>query len=142
MIQKLKSSKAGRIAFVALAAALLMPLAQAQSPASPGSGSMQGSMAGSSSMSGGGMDMKAMMKGMNEKMSSMQMSGNHDIDFAMAMRVHHQGAIDMAEAELRDGKEPQMRKMAKDIISAQKKELAQLDKFLAKKGHPADKMSK
>ena len=89
-----------------------------------------------------GMDMQSMMKDNNDKMSSIQMTGNSDIDFAMMMRIHHQGAIDMAQAELRDGKTPEMRKMAKDIIAAQKKEIAQLDRFLAKNGRPVDKMSK
>lgn len=79
-------------------------------------------------------DMKGMMKENNDKMSSMQMSGNPDVDFAMMMRVHHQGAIQMAEMELKSGKEPQMRKMAQKIIAAQKKEIAELDKFLAKHG--------
>ena len=58
------------------------------------------------------------------------------------MRVHHQGAIVMAEAELRDGKDAQMRKLATNIIAAQKKEIAQLDKFLVKNGQPAPTMSK
>ena len=152
MTTNFKYIKAGPIALVALTAALLQPLAYAQSPAKSGSDSMQGGKSGSSSMSGGGMDMKGMgmkdmdMKGMmkdnNDKMSSMKMTGKPDIDFAMMMRMHHQGAIGMAEAELRDGKEPQMREMAKDIIAAQKKEIAQFDKFLAKNGHPVDKMSK
>ena len=88
------------------------------------------------------MDMQAMMKGNNDQMSGMKMTGNVDVDFAMMMRIHHQGAIDMAQVELRDGKAPEMRKMAKDIIAAQKKEIAQLDRFLAKSGHPVDKMSK
>lgn len=35
------------------------------------------------------MDMKAMMKDMHDKMSSMPMSGNPDVDFAMMMRIHH-----------------------------------------------------
>ena len=89
-----------------------------------------------------GMDMKSMMKNNDDKMASMKMTGNADVDFAMMMRVHHQGAIDMAEAELRDGKDAQMRKLATNIISAQKKEIAQLDKFLVKKGQPAPAMSK
>lgn len=85
------------------------------------------------------MDMKSMMKDMSDKMGSMPMTGNPDIDFAMMMRVHHQGAIQMAEAQLKAGKEPQMRKMAQKLIAAQKKEIAELDKFLAKHGHPAKK---
>lgn len=138
MIQKLVSPTAAGIALLALAGALLHPLANAQTPAKPAA--MQHGMAGGSTMAGSGMDMMSMMKDMNDKMSSMKMSGNADVDFAAMMRVHHQGAIDMAQAELRDGKEPQMRKMARDIIAAQKKEIAQLDKFLAKKGQTAAKM--
>ena len=141
MTSHIKYTKAGAIALVALSAALLQPMAYAQSPAKPGSDPMQGGKPGAAAMSGG-MDMKAMLKASSDKMASMQMMGNTDMDFAMMMRVHHQGAIDMAEAELRDGKDPEMRKMAKAIIAAQKKEIAQLDKFLAKRGHPVDKMSK
>ena len=138
MIQKRVSPTAAGIALLALGGALLHPLANAQTPAKPAP--LQHKMAGGSTMAGSGMDMMSMMKDMNDKMSSMKMSGNVDVDFAAMMRVHHQGAIDMAQAELRDGKEPQMRKMARDIIAAQKKEIAQLDKFLAKKGQSAAKM--
>ncbi|NMM11764.1 MAG: DUF305 domain-containing protein [Polaromonas sp.] len=81
-----------------------------------------------------GMDMKSMMKDMSDKMSSMPMTGNQDVDFARMMRVHHQGAIDMAQPELRNGQQPEMRKLAKNIIAAQKKEIALIDKFLAKHG--------
>ena len=56
--------------------------------------------------------------------SNMQMSGNPDVDFAMMMRNHHLSGIKMAEMQLRDGKEPKMRKMAKSIIAEQKKEIA------------------
>jgi len=111
---------------LALGAGMLHP-ASAQQAAPHGH-----SAASQAAPAGGGMDMKAMMKDMNDKMSSMPMSGNPDVDFAMMMRIHHQGAIDMAQAELRDGKAPQMRKMASAIINAQKKEIAEIDKFLAK----------
>ena len=67
------------------------------------------------------------------------MTGNVDVDFAMMMRIHHQGAVDMAEAQLRDGKDSQMRKMAKDIIASQKKEIAQFDKFIEKSPEKAKK---
>lgn len=65
-----------------------------------------------------------------------------DVDFAMMMRIHHQGAIDMAEAELRDGKDPQLKKIAKSIIASQKKEIATFDKFHAKQEQPVEKMAK
>ena len=77
---------------------------------------------------------------MQQKMSTMKSSGNVDVDFAMMMRVHHQSAITMAEAELQNGKDPQMRVIAKDIIRAQKKEIAVFDKFLAKRGEQGMKM--
>jgi uncharacterized protein (DUF305 family) len=121
-----------------LSLALFQPVAWSQTPAQPASGAGMNSK----SMDMKGMDMKSMMKNNDEKMASMKMTGNADVDFAMMMRVHHQGAIDMAQAELRDGKDSQMRKLATNIIAAQKKEIAQLDKFLAKNGQPAPAMSK
>ena len=75
-------------------------------------------------------DMKAMMKAMNDKMAGMTMTRNHDVDFAQMMRIHHQGAIDMAEMELKNCKDASMRKMAKEVIKAQKKEIAAIDRFL------------
>jgi uncharacterized protein (DUF305 family) len=81
-----------------------------------------------------GMDMKPMMTDMQDKMMAMKPTGNVDVDFAAMMRIHHQSAITMAEAELQNGKDPQMRAIAKDIIRAQKKEIAAFDKFLAKRG--------
>lgn len=140
MISKF-NPKATSVAVLALTAALFLPIAGAQTTATPNTAPMHSKSGMSPGMSGE-MNMKAMMKDNNDKMSSMAMTGNSDVDFAMMMRIHHQGAIDMAQAELRDGKDVQMRKMAKDIIAAQKKEIAQLDKFLAKSGHPVDKMSK
>lgn len=142
MISKF-NPRAASVAVLALTAVLFLPAAGAQTAAMPGAAPMQG-MQGKSGAGGmsGGMDMKAMMKDNNDKMSAMAMTGNSDVDFAMMMRIHHQGAIDMAQAELRDGKDPQMRKMAQDIIAAQKKEIAQFDKFLAKNGHSMDKKSK
>lgn len=131
------------LAVIALGSALLQPVAFAQ-PAAPHGHQLAGTP-GPASMHGGmkgNMDMKSMMKDMNDQMSSMSMSGNPDVDFAMMMRIHHQGAIDMAQAELQAGKDPQMRKMATNVIKAQKKEIAELDRFLAKHGHSGDAMKK
>ena len=74
---------------------------------------------------------QSMMMGM-DGMQKMQMTGDTDKDFAMMMKMHHQQAVDMAQMELKDGKSPEMKKMAKQIISAQKKEIAMFDKWLAK----------
>jgi uncharacterized protein (DUF305 family) len=82
------------------------------------------------------MAMKQSMSGMMKDMDNMPMSGNADHDFAALMKVHHQGAIDMAQAELASGKDPQLRKMAQNIISAQKKEIKEFDDWMKK--HPGD----
>ena len=80
------------------------------------------------------MDMGKSMEDMHNKMTTMRMTGNPDIDFAMMMVAHHQGAIDMAQAEIDTGKDPAMIKAAKKIIVAQKKEIAQFETWL--KTHP------
>ena len=77
-------------------------------------------------------DMKAsMMMGM-DGMQKMAMSGDVDKDFAMMMKMHHQQALNMAEIQLAHGKSVEMKSMARQIIVAQKKEIAQFDKWLAK----------
>ena len=48
-------------------------------------------------------------------------SGNSDVDFVRGMIPHHQGAIDMAKAQLAHGKNPELRKLAQKIIKDQKR---------------------
>ena len=90
----------------------------------------------SSDKSSPSMAMKQSMSGMMKGMQEMPMSGDTDRDFAAMMKVHHQGAIDMAQAELASGKDPQLRKMAQNIISAQKKEIKEFDDWMKK--HPGN----
>ena len=133
MTNHIYATTVGRLALTAVVGALMLPqLTHAQTPAKPAG--MQHSMASGTTMAGSGMDMKSMMKDMNDKMASMKMTENADVDFAMMMRIHHLGAIDMAQAELRDGKNVQMHRMARNIIAAQKKEISELDKFIARSG--------
>ena len=73
---------------------------------------------------------KAGMAKMDQGMG--KYTGNPDIDFAANMIPHHQGAIDMAEVELKYGKDPEMLKLATDIVAAQKIEIAQMKAWLAK----------
>jgi uncharacterized protein (DUF305 family) len=51
-------------------------------------------------------------------------SGDIDNDFVSIMTPHHQGAIDMAQAELRYGHNEQLRRMAQEIIVTQLQEIA------------------
>src|SRR5271155_1923207 len=51
-------------------------------------------------------------------------SGDVDRDFVGMMVPHHQGAIDMAQAELRYGHNEQLRRMAQEIIVTQQAEIA------------------
>jgi hypothetical protein len=63
--------------------------------------------------------MTQMMVGMEIKPS-----GDVDADFAAMMVPHHQGAIDMAQAELRHGRNEQLRRIAQEIIVTQQQEIA------------------
>jgi uncharacterized protein (DUF305 family) len=51
-------------------------------------------------------------------------SGRADEDFVTMMVPHHQGAIDMAQAELRYGHNDQLRRIAQEIIVEQQQEIA------------------
>jgi len=51
-------------------------------------------------------------------------SGDVDSDFVAMMAPHHQGAIEMAQAELRYGHNERLRRMAQEIIVTQQQEIA------------------
>jgi hypothetical protein len=74
------------------------------------------------------------MKSMHENMS-MVPTGDADIDFIRGMIPHHQGAIDMAKIALAHGKDPQVKKLAEDVIRAQESEIALMRDWLKKRGH-------
>ena len=64
-------------------------------------------------------------------------TGNVDEDFVAMMTPHHQGAMDMAVAELRYGKNEQLRRIAQEIIVTQQQEIVAMYQALGKPLPPA-----
>jgi uncharacterized protein (DUF305 family) len=54
---------------------------------------------------------------------SIRHTGDPDVDFSAMMIPHHQGAIDMAKAELQFGRNPVLRRLAEGIIVEQQQEI-------------------
>ncbi|MGE0968760.1 DUF305 domain-containing protein (plasmid) [Klebsiella sp. WOUb02] len=64
-------------------------------------------------------------------------TGNIDEDFVAMMTPHHQGAMDMAVAELRYGKNEQLKRIAQEIIVTQQQEIVAMYQALGKPLPPA-----
>ena len=60
-------------------------------------------------------------------------SGDADRDFAAMMIPHHQGAVEMAQAQLRFGRDPALRRLAQGIIVEQRQEIMVMQGILAEK---------
>ena len=95
-----------------------------------------------SRMAKGNTDWGALMKSMetmHSAMADLEPSGNDDADFANMMLPHHQAAVDMAKAELLYGKDPQMRRLAQEIITDQESEIQLMHLWLGRqKVHTRD----
>lgn len=70
------------------------------------------------------------MKGM----SSLPYTGDADKDFVSHMMPHHQGANEMAKVELKYGKDPELERLARNIINAQHDEIGFMQRWQAKHG--------
>ena len=75
----------------------------------------------------------ASMDKMHMAMTAVARSGNSDVDFVRLMLPHHQAAIDMAKTQLLYGKDPQMRRLAQEIITDQQSEIALMQLWLKQK---------
>ena len=72
----------------------------------------------------------ASMDKMHMAMGAIDRSGNSDVDFVRLMLPHHQAALDMAKTQLMYGKDPQMRRLAQEIITDQQLEIELMQRWL------------
>jgi len=76
---------------------------------------------------------KEYMKAMDQMHGPMMegvMASDPDAAFVKGMIPHHKGAVAMAEIQLKYGQDPQLRKLAQEIIAAQDKEIELMEKWL------------
>ena len=67
---------------------------------------------------------------MHAAMTSVQPTGDNDVDFVRLMLPHHQAAIDMGKTQLAYGQDPQMRRLAQEIITDQQSEIELMQLWL------------
>ena len=77
------------------------------------------------------------MEKMHGAMAAIGPSGATDVDFVRLMLLHHQAAIDMAKTQLLYGKDPQVRRLAQEIITDQQSEIQLMQLWL--KSHDPQK---
>jgi uncharacterized protein (DUF305 family) len=75
-------------------------------------------------------ELSGSMTNMHLVMASTRPSGNGDKDFVKLMLPHHQAAIDMARAQLTYGTDPEMRRLAQEIIADQQSEIELMQVWL------------
>lgn len=116
------------------------PMDVAPTPLPEQCGQAEGASAGHAMPGMAGMDMSGMDEAQKANMAAMMkmhpammqgmMAKDPDVAFACGMIAHHQGAIDMAEVELKYGDNDEAKKMAQTIIDAQTKEIGEFKQWL------------
>ncbi len=88
------------------------------------------------------------MEKMHMAMAGIKPSGQSDTDFVRLMLPHHQAAIDMAKTQLLHGTDPQMRRLAQEIIADQQSEIELMQLWLdqhepkTSEAHPSSSQEK
>jgi YVTN family beta-propeller protein len=119
---------------------VVAPVALAALGGAIGSASFASAQAPSRPPAAEGLFLKDNDAAMTKMMKDMTVrpTGNVDNDFVAMMVPHHQGAIDMAEAELRFGHNEQLLRIAQDIVVEQLQEIAAMRAALGEKLTPAE----
>jgi uncharacterized protein (DUF305 family) len=117
----------GGVAFAVAAA----PVWAQQSASMPGMDMSASAEAGSSASTQAFKDADEKMM---QDMESPAYTGDADKDFVAHMIPHHQGAVAMAQVELKYGKDPELKRLARNIIKAQHEEIGFMQRWQAKHG--------
>ncbi|MBI0535206.1 DUF305 domain-containing protein [Roseomonas sp. KE2513] len=120
--------KRGRIIQTAAAATCALPLLYGVPSLAQAAGQQTGHQ-------GAAAGYHTAMEKMNRDMAAEPTTGNADHDFASMMEKHHQAAIDMARVELEHGRDPEMRRMAQEVIQKQQQEITELRTWMSR--HPS-----
>jgi uncharacterized protein (DUF305 family) len=80
-------------------------------------------------MDHGAMQMPGMMSEMEMRQLRVVKGEDFDLAFLDMMTAHHQGAIEMATTELRDGSLPEVKRLAQQIIDNQQTEIDQFTQW-------------
>ena len=75
-------------------------------------------------------ELNSIVQKMHSSMASVKPSGNEDVDFVRMMVPHHLAAIEMAKSQLLHGKDPQLNRLAQEIITDQQSEIELMQLWL------------
>jgi uncharacterized protein (DUF305 family) len=78
------------------------------------------------------------MAGMDAGIASLRGAKPFDDKFIALMIPHHRGALNMAEVEIAKGENAELKKLAEDIITAQKREISEMRGHAGDAGMPED----
>lgn len=71
------------------------------------------------------------MHAMMDRMEAMPKTNDPEIDFSRMMILHHQGAINMGNVQIQEGKNDSLKRISQKMIAAQQMEIQELSAILA-----------